>query len=203
MSFISSWAQGVIVAVIVASIIEMILPNNSNGKYVKVMIGIFVLFSIISPVVSRFKEGVKGTSSMDSYIDASSREIKQYPSKNLNNEETIKLMYEENLKIDIKSKVSQRGYTVGDIKLDILNNSEYTLNKIELRITAKNEIQNQTTKSTTTIVENIANIKISIGNNGTNQEQEQQSVISESEKRELKRYLSSVYEVNENNIIIN
>ena len=37
--FLSSWAQGIIVAVIIATLIEMILPNSSSKKYVKVVIG--------------------------------------------------------------------------------------------------------------------------------------------------------------------
>lgn len=46
--FLSNWAQGIIVAVIIATIIEMILPNGSSKKYVKVVVGIYILFTIIS-----------------------------------------------------------------------------------------------------------------------------------------------------------
>ena len=53
-SFISSWTQGIIVSVIIASIIEMILPDGNCQKYVKVVIGVFILFSIVSPVISKF-----------------------------------------------------------------------------------------------------------------------------------------------------
>ena len=42
-AFISSWAQGIIVAVIIASIIEMILPEGSSKKYIKVVIGVYIL----------------------------------------------------------------------------------------------------------------------------------------------------------------
>lgn len=53
-SFISSWTQGIIVSVIIASIIEMILPDGNSKKYVKVVIGVFILFSIVSPVINKF-----------------------------------------------------------------------------------------------------------------------------------------------------
>ena len=33
--FINSWAQGIILAVIIATIIEIILPEGNNKKYVK------------------------------------------------------------------------------------------------------------------------------------------------------------------------
>ena len=112
-------------------------------------------------------------------------------------------MYEENLKIDIKTKITQKRYTVGNINLDILNNDEYTLSKIDLKIVAKNESINQNNNTNvTTIVENIENIKVDIGGSSKNEEEEK-SLISESEKRKLKEYLSSVYEVSENNIFVN
>ena len=52
--FLSNWAQGIIVAVIIATIIEMILPNGSSKKYVKVVVGIYILFTIISPIITKF-----------------------------------------------------------------------------------------------------------------------------------------------------
>lgn len=52
-SFISSWAEQIIVAVIIATIIEMILPNGNNKKYIKVVIGIYVLFTILSPILGK------------------------------------------------------------------------------------------------------------------------------------------------------
>lgn len=205
LGFISSWAQGIIVSVIIATIIEMLLPNNGNGKYVKVVVGIFVLFSIISPVINKLKGSNSNEIDLNSYIETSANGTLPTSNISFNNEETIRKMYEENLKIDIKSKVNQKGYTTGEIGLEILNNEEYTLNKINLKITAKNENANSNNNSanTTTIVENIENIKVSLGGSSKDSKKEEQSVISESEKRKLKEYLSGVYEVNENNIIIN
>lgn len=52
-SFISSWAEQIIVAVIIATIIEMILPNGNSKKYIKVVIGIYVLFTILSPILGK------------------------------------------------------------------------------------------------------------------------------------------------------
>ena len=49
--FMSSWAEQIVLAVIVATIIEMILPKNKNKKYIQMVIGIYVLFNIISPII--------------------------------------------------------------------------------------------------------------------------------------------------------
>ena len=53
-NWISNWAQGIIVAVIIGTIIEMVLPEGNCKKYVKVVIGIYILFSIISPDINTF-----------------------------------------------------------------------------------------------------------------------------------------------------
>lgn len=204
MEFISVWAQGIIVSVIIATIIEMILPNSSNSKYIKVVLGVFILFTIISPIINKFSSNkISDKINFDSYINTSTNNSAITTNVNLNNEDTIRKMYEENLKIDIKTKLTQKGYIVGNINLDILNNDEYTLNKIDLKIVAKNESINQNNNANiTTIVENIENIRVDIGGSSKNKEEEK-SVISESEKRKLKEYLSSVYEVSENNIFVN
>lgn len=205
MDFINTWAQGIIVAVIIATIIEMLLPNSSNSKYIKTIIGIFILFTIISPIINKFSNNnISDEIDFDSYVESSTNESVAV-SMNLNNEDAIRKMYEENLKIDIKTKISQKGYTVGNISLDILKDNNYTLNKIDLKIMAKNESNNISTNNVTTIVENIENIKIDIGGSRKDQEynKKEPSIISETEKRKLREYLSSVYEVHEKNILIN
>ena len=46
-NWITNWAEGIIVAVIIGTIIEMILPNGKSKKYIKVVIGIYILNMII------------------------------------------------------------------------------------------------------------------------------------------------------------
>ena len=201
MKFVSSWAQGVIVAVIIATIIEMLLPNNGNSKYIRVVIGIFILFSVISPVIGKVKDN-NDYMKIDTFTNnKTAKNTVSTSTASIDSKATIKKMYEENLKIDIKSKLTQKGYAINDISLEILDNDEYTLNKIEFKVTEKINANNKN-QNVTTIVENIENIKVSLGGSSKDNKKEQQSVISESEKRKLKEYLSNVYEVNENNIII-
>ncbi len=201
MKFVTSWAQGVIVAVIIATIIEMLLPNNGNSKYIRVVIGIFILFSVISPVIGKVKDN-NDYMKIDTFTNnKTAKNTVSTSTASIESKATIKKMYEENLKIDIKSKLTQKGYAINDVNLEILDNDEYTLNKIEFKVTEKINANNKN-QNVTTIVENIENIKVSLGGSSKDNKKEQQSVISESEKRKLKEYLSNVYEVNENNIII-
>lgn len=49
--FLSSWAKGLGVAIVVVSILEMLLPNNKTKKYIRMVMGIYIIFNIISPLV--------------------------------------------------------------------------------------------------------------------------------------------------------
>ena len=50
-NFLGSWAEQIVLAVIIATIIEMILPDNKNKKYIQMVIGVYILFNIISPII--------------------------------------------------------------------------------------------------------------------------------------------------------
>ena len=65
--FLSSWAKGLGLAIVVVSILEMILPNNKTKKYIRMVMGVYILFTIISPFIKN-----KQT------IDVSNFEIEKY-----------------------------------------------------------------------------------------------------------------------------
>ena len=48
---LSSWAKGLGLAIVVVSILEMLLPNNKTKKYIRIVMGIYIIFNIISPFV--------------------------------------------------------------------------------------------------------------------------------------------------------
>ena len=52
-SFINSYVKGIVVAVIISTIIEMILPEGKIKKYVKTVIGAYIVFIIISPIITK------------------------------------------------------------------------------------------------------------------------------------------------------
>ncbi len=52
---LKNWVKNVAVIVIFANLIEMLLPNNSLRKYVKVIMGFFILLTILNPILSLTK----------------------------------------------------------------------------------------------------------------------------------------------------
>ena len=106
--WITNWAQGIIIAVIIATIIEMILPNGSCKKYIKVVIGVYILFSIISPVISKITgKGFNISEELnleEFYTEVDSKAI--YNSLDKNNSNNIMDIYVSNLKSDIKIELN-------------------------------------------------------------------------------------------------
>lgn len=50
--FLKVWCEEIIVSVILAIIIEMFVPQGNIKKYVRVVVGIYIVFVIINPIVS-------------------------------------------------------------------------------------------------------------------------------------------------------
>ena len=196
-SWISSWAQGIIMAVIIGAIIEMILPEGNSKKYVKIVIGVYVLFTIISPVISKITGKtiqVSDILELNKYIEETENNSKLYVTLDEDNSNNIKDIYESSLRNDIKAKIEAKGYNAKNIKLDIEDDEEYTLKKIDIEI-YKNMEKNKKD------IETIQNVDINISQKST--ENDMQEKLSEKDKRKLKDYLSEVYEIDEKNININ
>lgn len=196
-SWISSWAQGIIMAVIIGAIIEMILPEGNSKKYVKIVICVYVLFTIISPVISKITGKtiqVSDILELNKYIEETENNSKLYVTLDEDNSNNIKDIYESSLRNDIKAKIEAKGYNAKNIKLEIEDDEEYTLKKIDIEI-YKNMEKNKKD------IETIQNVDINISQKST--ENDMQEKLSEKDKRKLKDYLSGVYEIDEKNININ
>ena len=48
---IRQWCEGIIIAVIISIIIEMIIPEGKNKKYIKVIIGVYIMFVSLTPIL--------------------------------------------------------------------------------------------------------------------------------------------------------
>lgn len=195
MNWISGWIQGIIIAVIIGTIIEMLLPDGNCKKYVKVVIGVYILFSIVSPVITKFTGNefrVSDIYDINTYIEVSTKSSQENIENNQQNQ--IKQVYITNLKNDMKQKIQEKGYSVKSLTLEISNDEQYTLKKIFAQVSKrKNEENNE--------VKGVNEINITISN--TTENIEEDISISTKEQNDLKAYLSGIYNLEEKNININ
>ena len=198
--FINSWAQGIILAVIIATIIEIIIPEGNNKKYVKTVIGLYILFTIIYPLITKISNNKLN---FDSIIAKTSKEVSMYDSKIANSIETntyIENTYKNNLKEKIKEKIEEKGYTVLDFNLYIETQNEETygqINSIVLKLQKSNKEQN-TIKG----VNKIEEIDVNIKNNKTENIKKEKE-LTDSEIKSIKEYLNNMYSIEEERIHIN
>ncbi len=206
--WISTWAQGIIVAVIIATIIEMILPNGNCKKYIKVVIGIYILFTIVSPIITKVTGNnfnISEELNLDKfYEEADSKSI--YNELNENNSDNIKNIYIANLKTDIESKLKNKNYYVVSCEIEIENEETYEISKVNLTLEKDINVQ-QNTEENNNVVNNIAEvneINIQISQNTQNSEnKDNKRNLTMYEKNEVKEYLQETYDIKKENIIIN
>ena len=197
MEFISSWASQIIIAVMIATIIEMIVPKGNNKKYIKIVIGIYILFTILSPVITNAFQGDfnNNIKKYEDYLKNSKEYTTLSEEFTKSTDISMENTYTLALSDDIKTKLKQKGYNTEKINLDIDLESEETygcINKIEISITKNND---EKEKDGNTISVN----KIEIGEKKKNKKQ---TDLSQEEKSEIVQFLNEEYGVNPNNITI-
>lgn len=194
-SFISSWAQQIIFAVIIGTILQMLLPEGKNKKYIKIVIGVYVLFAVISPVV-----GKNIDLNLDEFnlsLDNTTTSLDETNNKNIND------IFVTNLVQDIKSKLSNKGYGCENVELQ--TNENYEVEKIN--ITGIYEIEEDEEKEeekneNKVEINSISINEVQIGEKENSIKDQVVKGISASEEKDLKEYLSETYNVKEKNISI-
>lgn len=111
--FMSSWAEQIVLAVVVATIIELILPKSKNKKYIQMVIGIYVLFNIISPVIKNKEDFSIDKYNLENYETSSQNVIDQSSM-----DARIEKIYLEELEDTVTSKFEDNGFEVTKCDVD-------------------------------------------------------------------------------------
>lgn len=214
-TFLSSWVKNLSLALIVVSILEMILPNNKTKKYIKTIMSLYILFSIISP----FLKGDINFNINDMNISSYTENAVETTSRETINQESmdnrIQKLYIQELEKDITNKIKQKGYIVSDCKVTvdgIEDNSN--IKSITLKIKEKIDINQEENAEEKTneekesmeniLVKEIQKIKIQVsdneqGNNKTNNQENynNNTNITKTDIKIIKKFLAEEYGVSE------
>lgn len=211
----------------------MILPEGNSKKYIKVVIGIYVLFTIVSPVITKIsgKEiQVSDIIDLDEYIEEAKTASKTQNQMEIQNEDNILDIYVSGIKEDMKAKIEAKSYAVNNINISVANDGSYEIQSVVLDVEKRTgySTENTKTESTENQLNNVENVErievvdkvdISVSKDSIENKNDSKSSIENTtettsgnnklnglsimQKQELKEYISSVYEVKENNITIN
>ena len=202
--YINSWAKGIIFAIIIAGIIEIILPEGNNKKYIKTIIGIYIVFVVIYPLISKFSSN---NMSIDSIINKANTQVSTHDFSNeiLDTNAYIEEIYKKKIEDDIKNNMKDKGYVIYYLSLDIESENEERygeIKSINMRIDKAKEITESNTSYT---VNSIDEVKVNISNNTVKEEKNNNNevILTHSEITTLKQFLSSTYNIEYDEIHIN
>lgn len=204
-AFLSSWVKNLALALIIVSIPEMILPNNKTKKYVKMIMGLYILFSIISPFIENstklnfvnldFNQYIEETQTKTNKVD----EVNQTSMDNRLNQ-----LYNEELEKDIKQKIEEKGYEVEKCKVTAhISQDDSGIEKIILKINGKiNEKDEENTTDTVenkiiTEIQKIQKVDINVSKKDENEKKEETSDITKTDIKIIKNFLINEYGVSE------
>ena len=216
--FLSGWAKNLGVVIVIVSIFEMILPNNKTKKYIRVVLGIFVMFNIISPFIKNKDKLSSVSIDLENYTTEQNVTVDQ-----TSMDKRIQDLYEKELEKDIKNKIEEQGYKVASCKVNATilenensNSEENTIQKIKLKIEKKEDIEksNQDAKNVenkiVTEIQKIKKVNTTIGNNTNNEDTNNKETDKNNSKKitrqdiqDIKKFIIDEYGVKEKCLEIN
>ncbi|MFD9626925.1 stage III sporulation protein AF [Peribacillus muralis] len=145
MSFLAGWVSNIIVFVLLATVIDMLLPTSALQKYAKMVIGLLLIAIIITPILGLFNKD------FDEILSAATNEFEDQKKKDLGNLTEMK-------KKEIQA--TQGAYILKQMAVELKADVEeelmkdYNMKISEINVGVKNE-ENPS-------VENLQNITISL-----------------------------------------
>ena len=204
-AFLSSWVKNLALALIIVSILEMILPNNKTKKYVKMIMGLYILFSIISPFIENSTKLNFDNLDLNQYIEETQTKTNKVDEVNQTSmDNRLNQLYNEELEKDIKQKIEEKGYEVEKCKVTAhISQDDSGIEKIILKINGK--INEKDEENTTDTVENkiiieiqkIQKVDINVSKKDENEKKEETSDITKTDIKIIKNFLINEYGVSE------
>jgi stage III sporulation protein AF len=206
--FMSSWVKELGLAIVIVSILEMLLPNNKTKKYIRMVMGIYVLFTIISPFINNQENFNINDINLEEYTTSQASTTLDQTSM----DERIKELYIQELEKDITKKLAQKGYEVLSckVKANISDQEEETkISKIKVNVKKSQENANNQNEESENNEENLENqivtqiqkikpVDTSIKEDNSNQED-----IETADIQNIKKFLIEEYGVSEKCLEIN
>lgn len=209
--FMSSWVKGLGLAIVIISILEMLLPNNKTKKYIRMVMGIYLLFTMISPFMKNQDIWDPNELNLESYVTTQTSTTLDQSSM----DERIQELYIQELEKDITKKLKEKGYevTTCKVKAQISDEEEETkITKIKVKVQKSQEDTTQKKKDLenqiVTQIQKIKPIDTTIQQEEKEKAEEssqenKSTKVNKSDIQNIKKFLIEEYGVNEKCLEIN
>lgn len=172
---ISEFAINIICTVMLTVILQMIIPDGKNKKYINFICGTIVTITLIEPILSLL------TIDIEEVFEGNLAEYEEYKIDENLYDDVIRKKYEKNLVNDMTKRLEENGYNVSNIKIEY---DDITYKPIR----AYMDLENQTDSY-------VQPIKIEISKNMKD--------INGLDIRKIKNIITESYGINSENIFIN
>ena len=206
--FLSNWIEQIAIAVVIVSIFEMILPSGKIKKYIKIILGVYVVFAMISPFVdSKALYSFDFSKLVDEYSSKLDAKEKYEYGNNVNIGNNLDEIYKNTFEKQITKTVQNRGYDV--YKCSVYGNfnskEDLGIRKILIILKSKKNLENdneniEENKTNEIKIDGVQKIQIGIinkikGNEKDKEDNEKTQEITTKDITDLKEYLSTYYEL--------
>ncbi|AZB43535.1 stage III sporulation protein AF [Bacillus sp. FJAT-42376] len=113
MSFLTSWITNILLFILLAIVIDLLLPNSSMQKYAKMVIGLMLIVIILNPVFNLFSVDIN-------------KLISEFQINNLSQDEESKKLIESQKK---EIQASQRAYILEQMAVQMKKDAGEDLEK--------------------------------------------------------------------------
>lgn len=197
-SFISSWLKDIVVLFILISIAELIMPKGNMKRYINLVIGLLIIFTIVNPFAKLMKldfnldQAIFNYSKSDDYLNNDEEFYMQQ-------EKQIESLYKEKISNEMIELVEDKTeYKVVDISIGIIESKEKygEIDYIKLIVD-----KNKETKSNKISIEKVSPVYIDNNVKAISNKNSKDNDVN-NDFNELKELLSSRYSIEKEKITV-
>jgi stage III sporulation protein AF len=126
MDFIKEWVTNIIIFILLATVLDMLLPNSSFQKYTKIVTGLILIAIILSPVMklftSDFESAIASVSQFNSFEDENIKNSIEFQKKEIQASQHAYIL--ETMAVQLKTAaeeelMEQQGMEIANIELEV------------------------------------------------------------------------------------
>ncbi|MCK9442972.1 MAG: stage III sporulation protein AF [Tissierellaceae bacterium] len=125
-SFISAWLKDIVILFVLISIAELIMPKGNTRKYINLVIGLLIIFTIINPFARLLKMDIDLGEVAFNYNKPAEIYYNQDENFDMLQDKQIEQLYLSRVKADLKDLVERETeFSVKDLDLKFFKGDEY------------------------------------------------------------------------------
>lgn len=120
MAIINDWIKNILVIIVISILFELLLPSSSLKKYIEMVLGLFIVVTLLNPIVNIFERDFTFSQAMwEEYNPILPQENKEGPI-NSKNKETILQVYKKRISEQTQRLAFSEGeVNVADVQVSV------------------------------------------------------------------------------------